>query len=133
MLRALADFVVLLHLAFVLFVALGGLLALRWRWVPWLHVPAALWGAFVELAGWVCPLTPLENHLREASGGFAYSGGFVERYVVPLLYPNALTRELQVVLGLLVCLGNALVYTLVWRRRRTSGRHRGVVRARGFG
>jgi hypothetical protein len=125
-LSVLADLVVLLHLLFVLFVALGGLLALRWRWVPWLHLPAALWGAVVELAGWVCPLTPLEGRLRRAAGGSSPAGGFIERYLPPLLYPAALTRELQVGLGLLVLLGNALVYTLVWHnRRRARRRQRG--------
>ena len=116
--RLSADLVVLVHLAFVLFVVLGGLLALRWRWMPWLHLPAAIWGAAVELFGWYCPLTPLENSLRRAGGAAGYEGGFVERYLLPLLYPGDLTREIQLVLGALVVLVNVAIYLVVWRRRR---------------
>src|SRR5512135_1510455 len=93
--RALADLVVTLHLAFVVFTALGGLLALRWRWIPWLHLPAAAWGGFVEATGRVCPLTPLENWLRGAAGGPVYAGDFVEHYLLPIVYPPRLTREIQ--------------------------------------
>jgi hypothetical protein len=114
----LADLIVLIHFGFIVFVIFGALLALRWRWIPWLHLPAALWGALVEFAGWICPLTPLENALRRAVGDATYAGDFVERYVVPLVYPAALTRELQIGLGLLVCLVNALVYVAVWHRLR---------------
>jgi hypothetical protein len=116
--RMLADLLVVVHLAFIGFVVLGGLLALRWRWVPWLHLPAAGWGALLELFGWTCPLTPLENRLRELAGESTYPGGFVDRYVAPVVYPSALTRELQVALGVLVCAVNAGVYLLVWRLRR---------------
>ncbi|GIV58371.1 DUF2784 domain-containing protein [Rhodocaloribacter litoris] len=116
--RLLADVVVVVHFAFVLFVVLGGLLVL-WRFrLVWVHVPAALWGAWVELAGWVCPLTPLENTLRRKGGEAGYAGGFVEEYVLPVLYPQGLTREVQVVLGLLVLGFNAVVYGLVFLRRR---------------
>jgi len=111
--RTLADLVVGLHLAFVLFVVLGGLLVPRWRWIAWLHVPAALWGAWVELAGWVCPLTPLENWLRRRAGCEGYQGGFVEYYLHPLLYPSALTRTTQILLGLLVIGINVAVYAWV--------------------
>jgi hypothetical protein len=90
--RVLADLVVLMHLAFILFVVLGALLALRWRWIPWVQVPAALWGAVIEVGGWVCPLTPLENGLRERAGDAGYTGGFVEHYVLPVVYPGSLTR-----------------------------------------
>jgi hypothetical protein len=123
----LADLVVLIHLLFIGYVVFGGLLALRWRWMPWLHVPAALWGALVEFTGFICPLTPLENTLRQAAGSSAYAGDFVARYIVPIIYPAALTRELQIGLGLLVCLINALAYLTVWRRTRPDrprGRHR---------
>lgn len=114
--RLLADAVVLLHLAFVAFAILGGLLALRWRWMPWLHLPAVLWGTAVELAQWRCPLTPLENALRRAAGGATYSGGFIEHYVHPLLYPATLTRGDQVVLGIGLVLLNVLAYGFVlWR------------------
>lgn len=116
--RALADFVVLAHLAFILFVLLGGLLALRWRRTPWIHLPAVAWGAAVELFGWFCPLTPLENRLRQASGSAGYAGGFVERYLVPIVYPEDLTREVQLALACLVVLVNAVVYLTVWRVRR---------------
>ncbi len=111
-----ADFVVLLHLAFIVFVIGGGALALRWRWMPWVHLPAVLWGALLELCGWMCPLTPLENWLR-GGGSSEYSGGFVEHYVLPMLYPAVLTREVQVALGVLVCLINAAIYVYLWRFR----------------
>ena len=114
---ALADLVVVIHLAFVTFVLLGGLLAIRWPRVAWVHLPAAAWGVWVEFAGWVCPLTPLENWLRRRAGREGYTSGFVEHYVVPLLYPAALTRELQWLLGGLVIAINAGVYVVVLRRR----------------
>ena len=118
--RLLADAVVVLHLGFVGFVVLGGLLALRWPRVAWVHLPAAVWGAWIEFAGWICPLTPLETWLRRQGGGAGYSAGFVEYYVIPVLYPVALTRELQWVLGGIVIAVNAAVYgVIVWRARRT--------------
>lgn len=117
----LADLVVLLHLAFILFVMLGGLLVLRRRRLMWLHLPVVAWGAAIEFVGWVCPLTPLENRLRAAAGEAGYSGGFVEHYLIPLIYPAGLTRELQWLLGALVLLVNALVY---WRVLRSdAGRY----------
>lgn len=117
--RALADAVLLLHLAFVLFVVAGGLLALRWRWMPWLHLPALAWAVWIEFSGRICPLTPLENWLRRAGGKGGYAGGFVEHYVLPVLYPDGLTRELQWTLGAGLVLLNLLVYGwLLWRRRR---------------
>ena len=114
--QLLADLVVLSHLAFILFAALGGLLALRYRWVPWVHLPAASWGAAVELFGWFCPLTPLENSLHRASGAAGYSGGFIERYFMPVLYPAELTREFQLFLGCTLVLLNLAIYLAVWRR-----------------
>jgi hypothetical protein len=116
--RLLADLVVLLHSAFVLFVVLGGLLALRWPRAAWFHLPAALWGAGIEFAAGVCPLTPLENHLRRLGGEAGYAGGFVEHYVLPVLYPAGLTQGVQLVLGTFVVVLNVVVYTAVWRRRR---------------
>jgi hypothetical protein len=116
--RALADLVVLAHLAFIVFALFGGLLAFRWRWMPWAHLPAAAWGAAVELFGWFCPLTPLENSLRRASGSAGYSGGFIERYLMPVIYPDELTRELQWLLGCLVVVINLAIYFTVWRQRR---------------
>lgn len=117
----LADLVVLLHLAFILFVMLGGLLVLRRRRLMWLHLPVVAWGAAIEFVGWVCPLTPLENRLRAAAGEAGYSGGFVEHYLIPLIYPEGLTRELQWLLGALVLLVNALVYWRVLRGRAGGG------------
>jgi hypothetical protein len=118
--QALADLVVLTHLAFILFALFGGLFALRWRWVPWAHLPAACWGAAVEFFGWFCPLTPLENSLRRASGSAGYSGGFIERHLLPMIYPAEFSRELQLFLGFVLVALNLLVYLAVWRglRRR---------------
>lgn len=116
--RLAADLVLVVHLAFVLFVVFGGLLALRWRWMAWLHLPVAVYGFLIEVVGWVCPLTPLENRLRRAAGDAGYEGGFIEHYLLPLLYPGGLTREVQLTLALLVVVVNAVVYALVWRRRR---------------
>lgn len=110
--RLAADFVVALHVGFVVFVLLGGLLVLRWRWVAWLHVPAAIWGVMIEYSGWVCPLTPLENYLRERNGDAAYRGDFIQHDLLPLLYPGDLTRSVQFLLGTLALAVNAFVY---WR------------------
>ena len=118
--RFLADATVVLHLVFVLFVVLGGLLVLRWRWIAWLHLPAMGWGAWIEFAGWICPLTPLENWLRLRGGEAAYAGSFVDEYLLPVLYPSALSREVQWVLGGLVLAINAAVYLGVLRRRRSG-------------
>lgn len=115
----LADVVLLLHLAFILFVVLGAFLARRFPRLVWLHLPAAAWGALVELAGWVCPLTPLENHLRRLGGEAGYEGGFIGRYLLPVVYPEALSRQLQVALGLGVIVINVVAYA--WARR--GGRH----------
>lgn len=114
--RVLADVVLLLHLLFVAFAVAGGLLALRWRWMPRVHLPVLAWAGTVEFTGWICPLTPLENRLRRAGGEAGYAGGFVEHYLLPLLYPEALTRETQLVLGAGLLFFNAVVYGLVWRR-----------------
>jgi hypothetical protein len=122
LLRVLADVVVLVHLGFIVFVAFGGVLALRWRWLPRVHLPAVVWGALLEFCDWTCPLTPLENWLRIHGGATAYEGGFVDRHVVPLVYPGALTRDRQVALGVLVCAVNVGVYLFVWRRRTAARR-----------
>ena len=120
--QLLADLVVGTHLTFVLFTVLGGLLALRWRWFPWLHLPAATWGGFVEVTGRICPLTPLEHWLRGAAGGSAYEGDFIEHYLVPIIYPPSLTREIQLALAALLVVANGAIYTTVWRRRTRVGR-----------
>jgi len=113
----LADGVLLLHLLFIVFVVGGGLLVLRRPRLAWVHLPVALWGAMIEFAGWICPLTPLENALRSRAGEAGYGGGFIEHYLLPVVYPGVLTREIQIGLGLGVVVINAVVYTLVWRRR----------------
>jgi len=115
----LADLVIGVHFLFIVFAVAGGALALRWRWIPWLHLSALVWGATVEFTGWVCPLTPLENALRRAAGAATYTQGFVEHYLMPLIYPAGLTREWQWVLGGLLLVINAAVYALVWRRQRS--------------
>ena len=116
--RIAADAVLLLHLAFIVFVLLGGLLALRWRRAPWLHLPAVAWGVYIELSGGLCPLTPLENSLRRAAGEAGYDGGFIEHYLLPVIYPAGLTQEIQYVLAGIVLVVNVLAYGWVWRRRR---------------
>jgi hypothetical protein len=114
--RLLADLVLTLHLLFVLFVVLGGLLALRWPRVAWLHLPAAVWGALIEFAGWICPLTPLENWLRGLAGEGGYRGGFIEHYMLPVLYPAGLTRGVQLGFGVLVVALYVAGYWYVLRR-----------------
>jgi len=114
-----ADAVVVFHLLFILFALLGGLLVWRWRSLVWLHVPAAMWGVLVELMHWPCPLTPLEQSLRQAAGQAGYSGGFVEHYLLPIIYPAGLTPQIQIGLGLFVLLLNTLIYGgLLWQRWR---------------
>lgn len=121
--RILADAVLVAHFGFVLFVVLGGLLALRWPRVAWVHVPVALYGALIEFAGFVCPLTPLENHFRRLGGEAGYAGGFIDHYITPTLYPEGLTRDAQLVLGVSVLALNVAVYGIWWRRRRRSPEH----------
>ena len=115
--RLAADAVLVLHLAFVVFVVLGGILVLRWRKLAWAHLPAVAWGALIEFSGWICPLTPLEIALRHAAGDAAYAGDFVEHYIVTLLYPESLTRDVQVALGIVVVLLNAVIYGAVLQRQ----------------
>jgi hypothetical protein len=117
----LADLVVLVHLAFIVFVVAGGLAVLWRRRMAWLHLPAAAWGVFIEVSGGVCPLTPLEQDLRDRAGQAGYEGGFVEHYVVALIYPEALTREMQFVLAGLVLVVNVAVYAYVLTRLKKAG------------
>jgi hypothetical protein len=112
-----ADAVLLLHGLFIAFAVLGAALLWRWPRLVWLHLPAACWGVFVELSGWLCPLTPLENRLRRAAGEQGYSGGFVEHYLLPLIYPEGLTRETQWLLGAAVLLVNLALYA-AWLARK---------------
>lgn len=115
--RYLADLVLVLHFAFVVFVVLGALLVVRWQRLAWIHVPLALWGAVVEFTGWMCPLTPLEHWLRLKAGMAVEKIGFVEQYLVPLLYPTPLTRPMQMVLGAIVLGVNLVIYGWVVKRR----------------
>ena len=112
----LADLVVALHFAFVLFVLFGGMLVLWRRRMMWLHIPAALWGVFIELTGTICPLTPLENAFRRRGGMAGYQGGFIQHYIEPVLYPRGLTRPVQVLLALALIAFNAWIYGWVYRR-----------------
>lgn len=112
--RFLSDLVLLLHLGFVLFVIAGGLLLVKWPRLAWLHLPAAVWGAVVEFTGWICPLTPLEHHLRTLAGESATEADFIGHYLPPLLYPETLTREIQLLLGLLVLVVNLALYWWVF-------------------
>ena len=128
----LADLVMILHLAFVIFVVCGGLLLLRWRRVMWLHLPAAIWGAFVEFTGWTCPLTPLENWLPEQGGEASYRSDFIAEHLLPVLYPENLTRDFQLLLGTGVVVLNAAVYWWLWRMQmRGVSRNRQGSDARG--
>lgn len=113
-----ADGVVIIHFLFVLFVVFGALLVLRWRWLAALHLPAVIWVLLLEFNGWICPLTPLENDLRDRAGRSTYDGGFIDRYLMPILYPPGLTPELQWLLGGGVLLINGLIYGLLIRRLR---------------
>jgi hypothetical protein len=112
----LANALVLLHLAFIVFVVGGGLLVAWEKRLAWLHLPAAAWGALVEFMGWICPLTPLENRFRTLAGESGYEGGFIEHYLLPLIYPETLTAATQYVLGGLVLAINFLIYFWLWRR-----------------
>ena len=114
--RIAADFVLITHFAFVLFVVLGGFLVLRWPRLAWVHLPVALYGAIIEFLGFICPLTPLENSLRQRGGEAGYSGGFIDHYITATIYPSGLTRGIQLVLGVGVLVLNAVVYAIVVRR-----------------
>jgi len=122
--RWLADGLVMLHAAFVAFVVLGGLAVIRWPRLAWVHIPAAIWGALIEFAGWICPLTPLENEWRVRAGELGYSGGFIDHYIVSALYPAGLTRQTQWVLGITVVVINLIAYGIVYRRWHLNPRHR---------
>lgn len=119
--RLLADALVVVHGAFVLFVVFGGFLALWKTRLAWVHIPAALWGAYVEFAGKICPLTPLENHFRQLAGERGYNEGFIEHYLIPLMYPEGLTRDIQLMLGLVVLAINLIAYGLMLRKQFRSG------------
>jgi hypothetical protein len=115
--QLLADLVLAAHAAFIAFVALGGLLVARWPKLAWLHLPVVAWGAGISFAGAICPLTPLENALREAAGIGGYAGGFIEHYLLAFVYPDGLTRGVQIGLGIAALAVNAAAYAWAWRRR----------------
>lgn len=123
--RVLADLVLVVHFAFVLFVVFGGALALRWPRVAWIHVPIALYGAVIEFMGFVCPLTPLEVTLRQRGGEAGYAGGFIEHYITAAIYPAGLTRQVQFILGAALVGLNVVVYA-VWWTRYSKLRKRGI-------
>ena len=114
----LSNLIIVIHFLFILFVLLGGMLVLRWPKWAWLHLPAICWGFLVELNGWICPLTPWENHLRQLAGKLMYEGDFIGEYLIPLVYPINLTREMQYLFAALVVIVNSLLYLLIWHHYR---------------
>lgn len=114
--RVAADLLVLLHLAFVIFVVAGGLTAFKWPCMMLLHIPAAGWGAIIEYKGWICPLTPWENNLRKLAGEEGYTEGFIEHYILQIVYPPGLTRDMQTTLGTIVIVVNLLIYAVLFYR-----------------
>lgn len=121
--RLLADLVVVFHLLFILFGLFGGLLGLWRTWMLFLHLPALVWIALIEFTGWICPLTPLENQLRIAGGDAGYHGGFIEHYLIPIIYPPGLTPQIQIILGLVAIGINIAIYAFVlsrWASRKSA-------------
>ena len=116
--RLTADLVVLIHFGFICFVVLGGFMALKWKWIIFLHIPCALLGILIEFYGWICPLTPLEQHFQKLGEEAGYSGGFIDHYIMSIIYPAGLTREMQLILGTLVVLINVVAYAWVIIRHR---------------
>lgn len=121
--QVMADGLVLLHLLFICFVVLGGLLIYRWRWILFLHLPAVTWGTLLEFNNWLCPLTPLEQRFRLAGGEAGYRGGFIEHYLLPIIYPADLTREVQTCLGIIVIVANLLIYGILLARLLRDQQH----------
>jgi len=119
-----ADIILLVHLGFIVFVALGGFLVIKWHNIAFLHIPCALWGVLIAFGGWICPLTPLEMYFRQLAGQAGYNGGFIDHYVMPIVYPVDLTRRMQIAFGVTLIAVNLLVYArvLVNRTRRGNGR-----------
>jgi len=114
--RVAADLLVLIHLAFIIFVVAGGFTVFKWPWMVMLHLPAASWGALIEFKGWICPLTPWENNLRKLAGEEGYAEGFIEHYILQLVYPPGLTRDIQTTLGTIVIVINLLIYGVLLYR-----------------
>jgi Protein of Unknown function (DUF2784) len=121
--RIAADAIVLLHLGFIVFVSVGAFLVLRWKWVAWFQIPAVAWGAAIEFCGADCPLTPWEQHLRVAAGQEGYTGGFIEHYIVALIYPAGLTVSMQFWIGVVFIAINVFAYAWVLYRSLVRGRH----------
>jgi hypothetical protein len=118
--RIVADMIVLIHFGFIFFVGVGGFLVIKWQKIAFLHIPAVIWGILIEYTGGICPLTPLENKLRLAGGEAGFSGGFIEKYIIPFIYPEELTRELQILIGFAVILINVSIYGYLLYRRKTE-------------
>lgn len=119
--RLAADLVLLAHFAFIILVIGGGLVVLRYAWFAWIHIPAACWGAFVELTGRICPLTIWENWFRLRAGQEGYDVSFIEQYVLPVIYPAGLTRDIQLLLAAVVVAANAIIYAMILLRNRAAG------------
>jgi hypothetical protein len=128
--RLAADLLLIVHLAFVVFVLSGALLVLRWPKLLWFHVAAVLWGVLVEVTGSICPLTPLEVRLRQLGGGIGYQGDFIGHYITTLLYPAGLTRELQIGLAFAALVPNAVLYGYLVMRNKRIAQRRGVSKDR---
>jgi len=118
--RVAADFIVIIHFGFIVFIVLGGLLVFRWPKLMWLHLPAVAWGVVIEFAGFICPLTPLENRLRIVAGESGYSSGFIDQYLIPVVYPDGLNRPTQIALGVLVISINLVIYGVVVAKRKRN-------------
>lgn len=119
--QILANFIVVIHFVFICFVVLGGFLVIRWRWMSFLHLASVAWAVLIEFKGWICPLTPLEQNLRHAADNAGYTGGFIEHYITPLIYPEGLTPTLKFAIGTFVLVINLaiygwLLYYLVYRK-----------------
>ncbi len=114
--QLLADLTLITHLLFIIFVILGALLVIKWRWLIWIHLPCAIWGALLEINYWICPLTHLENYFRRQANEAGYTGGFIEHYLIPIIYPPGLTPGLQLAIGIFVILINFVIYGFItWK------------------
>ena len=112
-----ANSILMVHFTFILFVVFGGLLVFYKKWMPWLHIPALSWAVLIEFLGWICPLTPMENHFRVLAGQSGYNQGFIQHYLLKMIYPDGLTRQVQVLLGLGVLILNLLVYAVFLKKK----------------
>jgi len=116
--KIIADFLVIIHLTFICFVVFGGILVMHRKWIAIIHLPAVAWGTLIEFQGWICPLTPMEQHFRHLAGQSGYSGGFIDHYLIPIIYPSGLTRSMQIGIGLFVLIVNFSIYSwlLYWMK-----------------